>query len=103
MPDGFTCLLDVFRDPFLDDALAACVVRACDGAAEDVAGTGVDLQVQEGCVQEDVRRMVEGEGGGAHDLEFFGEEVVPGGETGDVGAAEGIVVGVPGCVRGCET
>lgn len=84
MPYSFACLFDVFCDPLFYCALAARVVCACDGAAENVARAGIDLQVEEGCVEQDVRGVVEGEGSGAHDLEFFGEEVVLRGEAGGV-------------------
>lgn len=71
---------------------------AGDGFSEDVACAGVDLEVEEGRVEKDVGGVVEGEGCGAEDLEFFGEEVVTGRETSGVLSAEGLVIGVPCCV-----
>lgn len=54
MPNCLADLRRMFGDPFLHDAVGARVVVPRDGAAEDVACAGVDLQVEEGSVQEDV-------------------------------------------------
>lgn len=101
VPDGFSGFVEVLGYPFLDYSLGAAVVVARDGLAEDVARTCVDLEVEEGGVQEDVSGVVKGERGSSGYVELFGEKVTGGREAGDIGLAESVEVLVPCCVGCC--